>query len=217
MHSAQGSDRPGGVPVRGRARIRRVRRTTGRVLRNRADILAVIAGGGALGSLARWGLARAWPVVPGGFARGTLVANVSGCLVLGIFMIFVLDVWPPSRYVRPFLGVGVLGGFTTFSTAMVDTRAQLVAGHAGQAGLYLGASLAGGLVAVWVGMVLARAIVLAVRGWARRRRGSGTAGSPRDAGPRDNGSPSAPPPAGRAARPRSPHRTTAPGPTRSTR
>lgn len=183
MDATRTRDRSPAGPVRGRARIARVRRTTTRVLRSRADVLAVIAVGGALGSLARWGIGEALPVRSGRFPWATLIANVSGCLLLGVLMVFVLDVWPPSRYARSFLGVGVLGGYTTFSTAMLDVRAQLVAGHAAQAGIYLSASLGAGLIAVWVGMVLARATVVAVRRRARRRREPDDAGPPADAGP----------------------------------
>lgn len=168
MDSARVRDRP----VRGRARILRVRRTTARVLHNRADVLAVIAAGGALGSLARWSLTLLWPVRPGRFPWATLTANVTGALVLGVLMVFVLDVWPPSRYARPFLATGVLGGYTTFSTAMLDTWAQLVVHRPGQAAAYLFGGLLVGLLAVWLGMAVARAVVVAVRHRAARRRGA---------------------------------------------
>jgi CrcB protein len=169
MDSARVRDQP----VRGRARIRRARRTTARVLRNRADILAVIAVGGAFGSLARWGLTLLRPAHPGRFPWATLTANVTGALALGVLMVFVLDVWPPSRYARPFFGTGVLGGYTTFSTAMLDTRAQLVAGRPGQAAAYLFGGLAAGLFGVWLGMAVARAVVVGVRERAARRREAG--------------------------------------------
>jgi fluoride exporter len=121
-----------------------------------ASVLAVISVGGATGSLARWGLALALPHPAGTFPWATFVANVSGCLLLGVLMVFVLEVLPPSRYVRPFLGVGVLGGYTTFSTYMLDARALLVSGRVLVAGQYVLGSLAAGLVAVWVGATLAR-------------------------------------------------------------
>lgn len=162
----------GGVtPVRsrprGRARVRYLSGRVRRVLRNRWDVLLVIAAGGALGSLARWGLTLALPHPAGAFPWATFVANASGCGLLGLLMVFVLELWPPSRYVRPFLGVGVLGGYTTFSSAMLDARALLVAGRPAVAGEYVFGSLAAGLVAVWCGAVLGR---LAVRGAGRRRR-----------------------------------------------
>ncbi|HEY6796216.1 MAG TPA: CrcB family protein, partial [Kineosporiaceae bacterium] len=86
---------------RGRARVRSGWRRVRRVLRRRGDILAVIAAGGAVGSLARWGLGEAMPHRAGTFPWATFAANVSGCWLLGILMVFVIDVWSPSRYVRP--------------------------------------------------------------------------------------------------------------------
>jgi CrcB protein len=124
----------------------------------RWDVLVVVAAGGALGSLARWGLGEALAGSEGSFPWATFIVNVSGSFALGLLMVLVLEVWPPSRYVRPFLGVGVLGGYTTFSTYALDTRALVVAGRAPAAGLYLLGTLAVGLVAVWAGIALARAV-----------------------------------------------------------
>ncbi|MEY9876953.1 CrcB protein [Streptacidiphilus sp. MAP12-33] len=121
------------------------------------DVLAVIAIGGGLGSIARYGLARAIPTPAGDFPWATLVTNVAGCAVLGGLMYLVLEVWPPSRYRRPFLGVGICGGFTTFSTAMVETRGLLSDGLLGSAGLYLLASVVLGILAVFGGAALTRA------------------------------------------------------------
>ncbi len=137
-----------------------------RALASRRDILGVIAVGGAIGSLGRWSLTVALPHQPDAFAWATFIANVSGCLLIGALMVFVTEVWPPSRYLRPFLGVGVLGGYTTFSTAMLDTRSLLVSGRPGLAGVYLFGSAAAGLIAVWVAIVAARTSVVL----ARRRR-----------------------------------------------
>ena len=122
-----------------------------------ADVLAVIALGGALGSLARWGVGRLVPHDTGQLPWSTLVENVSGAFVLGVLMVLLLEVWPPSRLVRPFLGVGVLGGFTTFSTYMLDTQDLLRAGRPGTAMAYLFATLLLGLLASWAGVGLTRA------------------------------------------------------------
>ncbi|MEV1199548.1 fluoride efflux transporter CrcB [Microbispora rosea] len=133
------------------------------------DILAVIAIGGGAGAVARYLVGQAFPAPPTGFPWGTFLVNVSGCFALGLLMVFVLDVWPPRRYVRPFLGVGVLGGFTTFSTFSVEIVDRSSLGAWPVAGAYAAASLVAGLVAVWCGIVLARALAgLPVR---RRRRG----------------------------------------------
>jgi CrcB protein len=136
------------------------------MLRARGDILMVIAAGGAVGSLARWGLTELMPHSSGAFPWATFIANVTGCLLLGVLMVFVIEVWPPSRYVRPFVGVGVLGGYTTFSGYMLDARALLVTGHVTTAGRYVVGSLAAGLTAVWLGVAGAR---LSVRRAGRRR------------------------------------------------
>ena len=166
------------VRPRGRARVTYLRHRARRVLANRGDILAVIAAGGAVGSLARWGLAQALPHPATAFPWATFDANVSGCFALGVLMVFVADVWPPSRYLRPFLGVGVLGGYTTFSTYMLDTRALLLSGRGDLAGIYVVASLAAGLTAVWVGIVGVRTLVVLARHRAERRRWGPSDGGP---------------------------------------
>ena len=120
------------------------------LIRSHADVLGVIAAGGALGSVARWAVGEALPAGSHGFPWSTFVENCTGAFALGALMVLVLDVWPPHRYLRPFLGVGVLGGYTTFSTYMLDAR-----------------DLLAGLLAVWLGIVGARATVAGAR---RRRR-----------------------------------------------
>jgi fluoride exporter len=123
----------------------------------RWDILLVIAVGGALGSLARWGLGEAFASGRDGFPWATFLENVSGGFALGVLMVLVIDVWSPSRYVRPFFGVGVLGGYTTFSTYLLDTRNLIAADRAPLAAVYLFGTLAVGLAGVWVGIGATRA------------------------------------------------------------
>jgi CrcB protein len=159
---------------RGRARAKHLSRRTRRVLRSRWDILVVVAAGGALGAAARYGLGLAWPHRPGQFPAATFTVNVTGCLALGLLMVFVVEMWSGSRYLRPFLGVGVLGGYTTFSTYALETRDLLVAGHQQTAGTYLLGSLVAGLVAVWVGILTGR-LALAI---ASRRAGTRARGKP---------------------------------------
>jgi CrcB protein len=129
------------------------------LLGSRWDILVAIAGGGALGSLARYGVGTLLPWDGSGFPWATFVENVSGAFALGLLMVFLLEVWPPRRYLRPFLGVGVLGGYTTFSTYMLETRDLLVAGEPTTAAAYLFGSLVTGLVAVATGVGIARLVV----------------------------------------------------------
>ncbi|MEU8156252.1 CrcB family protein [Micromonospora sp. NPDC048986] len=114
-------------------------------------ILAAIAAGGVLGALARAGLQHAVPHPPTGFGWATFIVNTSGCLLIGVLMAVLghLDGGPPLA--RPFLGVGVLGGFTTFSTYAVDVQQAIVVGAPGTALAYLAATVLGALVAVAVG------------------------------------------------------------------
>jgi CrcB protein len=151
-----------------RARIGSLAQSGAGVLRSRWDILAVISLGGAVGSAARWALAEAFPTAAGGFPWATFAVNLSGAFALAVLMVVVNEVLPASRYVRPLLGVGVLGGYTTFSTYMLDTRELLVAGHQQLAAVYLLGTLTLGLVAVWLGLALTRATV----GLLRRRLAS---------------------------------------------
>ncbi|MET8770368.1 CrcB family protein [Streptomyces sp. NPDC004658] len=117
--------------------------------RAQAPVVAVVAAGGALGAVARYALALAWPVPVGRFPWATLWTNVSGCAAMGVLMVLVTEVWAAHRLLRPFLGTGVLGGFTTFSTYAVDIRALVGAGRPGLGLAYLAATLLAALTAVW--------------------------------------------------------------------
>ncbi|MGR6320425.1 CrcB family protein [Micromonospora soli] len=117
-------------------------------------VLGVIAAGGVLGALARAGLQTAFPHPPTGFPWATFGINVTGCLLIGVLMA-VITARPAGPLVRPFLGVGVLGGFTTFSTYAVDAQRALAAGAPGTALAYLAATVLGALAAVWAGDAVA--------------------------------------------------------------
>src|SRR5215510_11721474 len=121
------------------------------------DVLAAIAAGGVIGALCRYEVSRTWPHAPGAFPWSTLAVNLSGCLLIGILMVIILELVDAHRLTRPFLGVGVLGGYTTFSTASVELDRLLAAGRPAAALMYMTASLVGSVIAVWAGTVLARA------------------------------------------------------------
>jgi fluoride exporter len=140
------------------------------VFRDRWDVLLVIAAGGALGSLARWAVNEAMPPQVDGVPWATAVENVSGGLVLGALMVLILDFWPPSRYLRPFVAVGILGGYTTFSTYMLDTRDLLAAGRVPAAAGYLFGTLLAGLIGVGLGVMAARYVAGAAQRRHRERR-----------------------------------------------
>ncbi|HEY2042158.1 MAG TPA: CrcB family protein [Jatrophihabitans sp.] len=114
--------------------------------------IAAIALGGGLGSLARYGVSRAWPPATGAVPWSTLTINLAGSLLLGMLIVAVTEIWRPHRLLRPFIGTGVLGGFTTFSTFAVEVRGL----PAGNAWLYLALSVLGGLAAAVAGMALIR-------------------------------------------------------------
>lgn len=123
------------------------------------EVLAVIAAGGAAGALARWGAGVAWPAPRAGFPLTTFLVNVVGCFGIGVLMVLVEDVFPGRRLLRPFVGVGLLGGFTTFSTYAVDTVRLADASAVGVALAYAGATVIAALLACAAGLSLARRAV----------------------------------------------------------
>jgi CrcB protein len=121
-----------------------------------ASVLLVIGLGGGIGALARYGLAQWLPTTPGHFPWGTFWTNVVGCLCIGVLMVLITEVFPAHRLIRPFLGVGVLGGFTTFSTYAVEFRGLLAPGSVLLAFGYLVGTLLAAFVAVGVGVLVTR-------------------------------------------------------------
>jgi CrcB protein len=120
------------------------------------DLLAAIAVGGVLGSEARYGIDRLVPATAHGFPWATLLVNISGSLLIGVLMVVLVEVWSPHRLARPFLGVGVLGGYTTFSTFAIDTVRLVRADHAVTAAFYVVASVVCCLGAVWAATIATR-------------------------------------------------------------
>ncbi|MFJ7216772.1 fluoride efflux transporter FluC [Amycolatopsis sp. NPDC098790] len=124
----------------------------------RWDVLAAIGAGGALGSLARYGLSAAIPHARGEFAVATLLTNVLGCLLIGVLMALLATTAHPHPLLRPFLGVGILGGFTTFSTFVTDTLDAATTGRILGSALYVLASVALCLAAVTAALTATRAV-----------------------------------------------------------
>lgn len=131
----------------------------------RRNSVAAVALGGGLGAVIRSQLGS-WfaPVTPPAFPWVTLAINLSGAFLLGLIVAVILDVWPPTRYLRPFLAIGLLGGYTTFATFTVETARLLGANETATSLGYISASVLGGLFAVAAGDQV-------VRGWLRVRRG----------------------------------------------
>ena len=124
-----------------------------------APVLVAVAFGGGLGSLARYGLTVLLPTHPGQFPWATFFENVLGCLLIGVLMVLITERWTVHRLVRPFLGVGVLGGFTTFSTYAVEIRGLLQPGTIGLAFAYLAGTFLGAMLAVITGASATRAVL----------------------------------------------------------
>jgi len=109
--------------------------------------VAVFAGGCA-GALARAGLARALPTH--GWPWSTFAANVVGTSALALFATRLQERLPPSTYRRPFLGTGVCGALTTFSTLQIEVIRMARAGNDARAAAYYAASLAAGLASMFI-------------------------------------------------------------------
>jgi CrcB protein len=122
-----------------------------------AYVLAAL--GGALGALARWALATALPGSPGGWPWATLLVNLTGCLLFGVLLAALTARFPDSSWPRPFLAVGVLGGYTTYSTFAVEVAGLARAGDTGLAAGYVLASVVGGVAAVAAGTLAAHAVL----------------------------------------------------------
>lgn len=127
-------------------------------------MLGAIAVGGALGASARYGVAQLVPFGADRFPWATFVTNLSGSFALGLVLGLVLERFPPSRYLRPFVATGFLGAYTTYSTFAVETVLLVRDGHAGLAVAYAGASVVGGFVVAWAGLWTARIVPAPTRG-----------------------------------------------------
>ncbi|MEV6278561.1 fluoride efflux transporter CrcB [Nocardia sp. NPDC051832] len=138
-------------------------------------VLVAIAFGGGLGAVARYGVGELWPVLPGRFPWSTFMINVGGCFLIGILMFLITEVLVAHRLLRPLLGVGFLGGFTTFSTYSLEIRRLLESGDTAVAFGYLGGTVVAALAAVLLGMAAAQMMT------GRRRGQQGRPGHRRDA------------------------------------
>jgi fluoride exporter len=116
-----------------------------------------IAAGGALGSVLRYGLSMWVHTLAGrGFPYGTLAVNVLGCLAMGFLFVLLVERMGESAVWRAGLLIGVLGGFTTFSSFSIETFNLIEQGSLVKAAGNMAASLFLCLGATWLGVLLAR-------------------------------------------------------------
>jgi CrcB protein len=115
------------------------------------SIVLVVAAGGAIGAVARWLIERMTIALLDAEPMATLMVNVIGCLLMGALIARLLQghlTWPLAR---PFLGTGVLGGFTTFSAYSADAVVLARDESLMMAGAYLVGTLVLCVLAVWAG------------------------------------------------------------------
>jgi CrcB protein len=119
--------------------------------------LAAIACGGFIGASGRYELLLAWRTTPGRMPWATLAINSSGAFLLGLTLTALLEWTTRTRFLRPFLCVGVLGAWTTMSTFAVETDLLVKDGHPLVALAYVAATVVAGLVLTWAGIAVGRA------------------------------------------------------------
>jgi len=133
-----------------------------RISRHPGRKLAAIYAGGVVGALLRVGLAQAFPPDPGTWPWPTFAVNLAGALLLGFFFALFRD-HPEESLHHPFLGTGICGTLTTFSTLQLELYELVDEGEGGLAAGYLAATLAAGYLLLRLG------IALEAR-WTRARR-----------------------------------------------
>jgi len=116
--------------------------------------------GGILGGLARYGITQVWPTPTNAFPWPTFGINTAGALVLGLLLAVLATAPSPRHFLRPLLGTGFLGAFTTFSSVVVTTDLLGAHGHPATAATYLLGSLGAGLLATATGLVLGRSLTV---------------------------------------------------------
>jgi CrcB protein len=120
------------------------------------EVVAAFIGGG-LGTVFRYWLSGSvFRFVNPTFPYGILLVNTTGCLLIGFLMAVFEERFVVQPLLRVFLTIGVLGGFTTFSTFSYETLSLLREGStwAGLANMFF--SVAGCLIATWIGTLVGR-------------------------------------------------------------
>ena len=118
--------------------------------------LAAIFVGGFLGTIARAALAQSVAVRPDRWPWATFVVNILGAFLLGFVITRLQERLPPSMYGRAFLGTGICGALTTFSTMVVELLAMIEGDHWALASGYAAASVGCGLAAIFLSTKLVR-------------------------------------------------------------
>ncbi len=122
--------------------------------------LLAVAAGGAIGATARYVFGGAVGVMArgsvSGMALGTLAVNVLGSALMGVLYVLLVERAGAAESWRLFALTGMLGGFTTFSAFSLETLLLLQQGAGLRAAAYVLASVAGCVLAVWLGVEISR-------------------------------------------------------------
>ena len=116
-------------------------------------LVALVAAGGAVGTVSRYEVGRAFPVHAGHWPTTTFAINIAGAFLLGALLEWLDRHRPDDTSLRPLLGIGVLGAFTTFSTLCAEAVLLGRGGHAPLAVAYVASSVVTGLAAVVFGLL----------------------------------------------------------------
>ncbi|PKP66055.1 MAG: fluoride efflux transporter CrcB [Alphaproteobacteria bacterium HGW-Alphaproteobacteria-7] len=122
---------------------------------------ALVASGGAVGALARYQAGRLMthtlgPRTADAFPWATLTVNLAGCLLMGLLFGWLARHGGAGEHLRLLLGVGLLGGFTTFSAFSLELLLLTERGTPGMAFAYAAVSVLAGLAALWLGLTMMR-------------------------------------------------------------
>jgi fluoride exporter len=124
---------------------------------DRRELLAIF-GGGAVGALLRVWLEQRYAAAPATWPWATFLINVSGSFALGYLATRLQERLPRSTYLRPLLGTGFCGAYTTFSTMQLEVLHMLDHDRYGLAAGYTVASIACGYLAVWLASASVRRV-----------------------------------------------------------
>ena len=116
-----------------------------------------VAIGGALGSVARYGVWRIWPVTPGGFPVPTITVNLLGSFAIGLLYMWIVTRSGGAETARLFWMTGVLGGFTTYSAFALEST---LLGFTPTGVAYVLVTLVGCFAAAWAGRLIATALLV---------------------------------------------------------
>lgn len=119
-------------------------------------VLVAVAIGGTIGALGRYAVGLLLPQATGTFPWATFIVNVTGALAIGLLVGWLSVQYAPPPLLRPFVGVGLLGGWTTFSALAVDAVGLARDGHDALALGYVTATFAVGTLLVGAGIAVAQ-------------------------------------------------------------